>query len=124
MHSLWTAGRSLSLNQIHLLLAGTALAACSILAQTTSQVPSELKISEQHIQMNDATSRLLSTTTEKPSPTLELADTPAGNRRVFTLSGGQFAGDRLRGEVLAQASSDLLLVRADGSFQLDARLVL
>jgi hypothetical protein len=74
--------------------------------------------------MKELKSRHLFTITEKLCPTLELADTPAGNRRVFTVSGGQFVGDRLRGEVMAQASSDLLLVRSDGSFQLDARLVL
>jgi hypothetical protein len=33
---------------------------------------------------------------------LELGDTPAGNRRVFTVSGGKFIGDHLRGEVLPQ----------------------
>jgi hypothetical protein len=60
----------------------------------------------------------------KLPPTLELGDTPAGNRRVFTVSGGEFAGDRLRGEVLPQASSDLLLVRRDGSSQQDVRLIL
>jgi len=43
---------------------------------------------------------------------------------VFTVSGGEFTGDRLRGEVLPQAGSDLLLVRADGSFQQDVRLIL
>jgi len=57
-------------------------------------------------------------------PTLELGDTPAGKRRVFTVSGGHFAGERVRGEVLAQASSDLLLIRADDSYQIDARLLL
>jgi hypothetical protein len=43
---------------------------------------------------------------------------------VFNVSGGQFIGDRLRGEVLPQASSDLLLVRADASYQQDVRLIL
>ena len=74
--------------------------------------------------MKELNSRHVFTITEKLSPILELGGTPAGTRRVFTLSGGHFAGDRLRGEVLPQASSDLLLVRADGSFQLDARLIL
>jgi hypothetical protein len=57
-------------------------------------------------------------------PTLELGDTPAGKRRVFTVSGGQFAGERVRGEVLAQASSDLLLIRTDDTYQIDARVML
>lgn len=69
-------------------------------------------------------SRHLFTLTMKLPPTLELGDTPAGNRRVFTVSDGQFAGERLRGEVLPQASSDLLLLRADRSYQQDVRLIL
>jgi hypothetical protein len=64
------------------------------------------------------------TITMKLPPTLELGDTPAGKRRVFTVSGGQFIGDRLRGEVLPEGSSDLLLVRQDGSSQQDVRLIL
>jgi hypothetical protein len=69
-------------------------------------------------------SRPLFTISMTLPPTLELGATPAGNRRVFTVSGGTFAGDRLRGEVLAQGSSDLLLVRTDGSSQQDVRLLL
>jgi hypothetical protein len=43
---------------------------------------------------------------------------------VFTVAGGTFAGDRLRGEVLADGSSDLLLIRGDGTAQQDVRLLL
>jgi hypothetical protein len=60
----------------------------------------------------------------KLAPTLELGETPAGIRRVFTVSSGQFMGDRLRGMVRPQGGSDLLLVREDGSAQQDVRLVL
>lgn len=74
--------------------------------------------------MTELKSRHLFTITMKLAPTLELGDTPEGHRRVFTVSGGEFAGDRLRGEVLPQASSDLLLVRPDGSSQQDVRLIL
>jgi hypothetical protein len=74
--------------------------------------------------MTELKSRLLFSISMKLPPVMELGDTPAGNRRVFTVSSGQFTGDRLRGEVLTQASSDLLLVRSDGSSQQDARLVL
>jgi hypothetical protein len=116
--------QSLRSNRIYLGLAGTVFAVCSILPQTTSLVPSAANVKERSLAMKELKSRHLFTITEKLSPVLELGDTPAGNRRVFTLSGGQFAGDRLRGEVLPQASSDLLLVRSDGSFQLDARLIL
>jgi Protein of unknown function (DUF3237) len=74
--------------------------------------------------MPELKSRHLFTITMKLPPTLELGDTPSGNRRVFTVSGGEFAGDRLRGEILPLASSDLLLVRGDGSSQQDVRLIL
>jgi hypothetical protein len=74
--------------------------------------------------MTELKSRHLFTITMKLPPTLELGATPAGTRRVFTVSSGQFSGDRLRGEVLPQAGSDLLLVRADGTSQQDVRLIL
>ena len=74
--------------------------------------------------MPELKSRHLFTITMNLPPTLELGDTPAGQRRVFIVSGGQFAGDRLQGEVLPQASSDLLLVRKDGTSQQDVRLIL
>jgi hypothetical protein len=74
--------------------------------------------------MPELKSRHLFTIMMKLPPTLELGDTPAGNRQVFTVAGGEFAGDRIRGEVLPQASSDLLLLRTDGSSQQDVRLIL
>ena len=74
--------------------------------------------------MKELRSRPLFTLTMKLPPTIEMGGTPAGNRRVFTVSGGTFAGERLRGDVLAQGSSDLLLVRSDGSSQQDVRLLL
>ena len=74
--------------------------------------------------MPELQSRHLFTITMKLPPTLDLGDTPAGNRRVFTVSGGQFTGDRLRGVVLPEASSGLLLLRADRSYQQDVRLLL
>jgi hypothetical protein len=49
-------------------------------------------------------------------PIQTLGKTPAGDRRVVPVSGGTFTGERLRGEVLPHAGSDLLLARADGSF--------
>ena len=74
--------------------------------------------------MQELRSRPLCTITMTLPPTLELGETPAGTRRVFTVSGGTFAGDRLRGDVLGPGSSDLLLVRSDGSSQQDVRLLL
>lgn len=76
------------------------------------------------LNMKELRSQPLFTITMTLQPTLELGNTPAGNRRVFTVAGGTFAGARLRGDVLAQGSSDLLLVRTDGSSQQDVRLLL
>ena len=101
-----------------------AFTACALLAQTTLQVPSGPNVPKRSSRMTELKSRQLFTITMKLPPILELGDTPVGNRRVFTVSGGEFIGDRLRGEVLPQASSDLLLVRADGSSQQDVRLIL
>jgi hypothetical protein len=57
-------------------------------------------------------------------PPIGLGATPAGERRIVPISGGQFTGERLRGDVLPHAGADLLLIRADGSFQQDVRLAL
>ena len=111
-------------HQVFRLLVVVALAACALLAQTTPQVPSAQNVPTRSRAMTELKSRHLFTITMKLPPVLELGDTPAGNRRVFNVSGGQFIGDRLRGEVLPQASSDLLLVRADASYQQDVRLIL
>ena len=51
-----------------------------------------------------------------------LGKTPAGERRIIPVSGGSFTGDRLKGEILPHAGSDLLLTRSDGSYQQDVRL--
>lgn len=74
--------------------------------------------------MTELRSRHLFTVHMKLHPALELGDTPAGKRRLFTVAGGEFTGERLHGQVWPQGGSDLLLVRADGSRQQDVRLVL
>src|SRR4030095_6392521 len=74
--------------------------------------------------MTKLQSRHLFVLTMQLSPPLELGDTPAGKRRVWTVSSGTFTGDRIRGEVLPQPNADLLLIRADGSAQQDVRLIL
>ena len=74
--------------------------------------------------MTELKTRHLFRITMQLPPTLELGETPAGTRRVFIVSGGHFVGDRLRGDVLPQAGSDLLLTRADGSSQQDVRVIL
>lgn len=57
-------------------------------------------------------------------PTIDLGQTPAGGRRIFPVSGGQFEGERLKGAVSPLIGSDLLLTRQDGTFQQDVRLLL
>ena len=57
-------------------------------------------------------------------PIQVLGKTPAGERRIIPVSGGSFAGDRLKGAILPHAGSDLLLTRSDGSYQQDVRLAL
>lgn len=55
---------------------------------------------------------------------IDLGDTPAGRRRVATVTGGVFEGDRLSGEVLGTAGGDWMLLRPDGVLALDVRLQL
>lgn len=107
---------------IFALLAGLIFAGA--LAVGWPQCPSADKLPTRSLEMTELKSRHLFTVTMKLPPTLELGNTPAGNRRVFTVSEGQFIGERLKGEVLPQASSDLLLVRSDDSYQQDVRLIL
>ena len=73
--------------------------------------------------MKDLESTHLFTITIKLHPTEELGDTPAGRRRVFPVAGGEFIGEKVRGNILPMGS-DLLLVRADGSAQQDVRMLL
>lgn len=53
----------------------------------------------------------------------KMGETPRGNLRLDILGGGDFAGPRLNGEVLA-GGSDALLGLADGSVRPDVRLFL
>lgn len=57
-------------------------------------------------------------------PLQEVGVTPLGQRRIAPVSGGTFEGERVRGVVLPQAGLDWLLVRADGTIQLDVRMTL
>lgn len=74
--------------------------------------------------MKQLTSTHLFTITIDLLPPIEFGDTPAGKRRIFTVSGGNFVGDRIRGTIMPIIGSDLLLVRADGSAQQDVRMLL
>jgi hypothetical protein len=74
--------------------------------------------------MKELKSSHLFTITIHLQPTIELGSTPAGQRRVFVVAGGEFAGAKIRGTILPVIGSDLLLVRADGSAQQDVRMLL
>jgi hypothetical protein len=74
--------------------------------------------------MNELQSRHLFTLRIGLHPTIELGETPAGQRRIFAVSGGEFTGERIRGTIMPVIGSDLLLMRADGSAQQDVRLLL
>jgi hypothetical protein len=53
------------------------------------------------------------------APTMMLGDGPTGERRMVPITGGAFAGPRLRGKVLA-GGADRQLFRKDGVRRLDA----
>lgn len=55
---------------------------------------------------------------------VDLGATPAGQRRIATVTGGAFKGDRLSGTILAAPGGDWLLVRPDGATVLDVRITL
>jgi hypothetical protein len=56
-------------------------------------------------------------------PVRDLGDTPVGRRRIIGITGGSFAGARLRGRVLP-GGADWQVIRADGTAYLDARYTL
>jgi hypothetical protein len=53
------------------------------------------------------------------APMMDLGESPLGRRRIVPITGGTFAGPRLRGTVLA-GGADRQLVRKDGVTRLDA----
>ena len=53
----------------------------------------------------------------------QVGPAPGGTRVVGVVAGGTFEGDRLKGTILP-GGSDWIIVRADGAFTLDVRLVL
>ena len=55
---------------------------------------------------------------------VDLGDTPLGRRRIATVTGGEFQGERLRGSVAGTPGGDWLLLRPDGVLGLDVRLTL
>lgn len=55
---------------------------------------------------------------------VDLGATPMGTRRIATVSGGTFRGERLSGNIQAVPGGDWILVRPDGATILDVRVTL
>ncbi len=55
---------------------------------------------------------------------VDLGATPNGQRRIASVSGGTFKGERLNGTVQSPPGGDWILVRPDGTVVLDVRLTL
>jgi hypothetical protein len=55
---------------------------------------------------------------------VDIGDTPVGRRRIAHVAGGEFQGERLRGQVVAAPGGDWLLQRNDGVTVLDVRILL
>ena len=55
---------------------------------------------------------------------LDIGDTPLGRRRIASVTGGTFEGERLRGTVVGAPAGDWLLQRSDGVTVLDVRVLL
>lgn len=55
---------------------------------------------------------------------VDLGATPQGTRRIATVSGGTFRGERLSGKIQAVPGGDWILVRPDGATILDVRVTL
>ncbi len=69
------------------------------------------------------TRHLFTLTIEVPR-VVDLGATPNGHRRIATVGGGSFVGDRLRGTIQPSPGGDWLLLRPDGALVLDVRLTL
>ena len=55
---------------------------------------------------------------------IDLGATPAGGRRIASVTGGAFKGERLSGTIQPAPGGDWILVRADGATVLDVRITL
>ena len=54
----------------------------------------------------------------------DFGQTPYGHRRIASVAGGHFQGDRLRGTIQPTPGGDWLLLRNDGVLMLDVRISL
>ncbi len=56
-------------------------------------------------------------------PPATLTRTPSGDRQIVRIQGGEFSGDRLRGQIRPNGA-DWILNRPDGTTVLDVRMTL
>lgn len=68
--------------------------------------------------------RALFTITLEVPRIVDLGATPNGRRRIATVTGGNFEGERLRGTVHPAPGGDWIVSRPDGAMVLDVRLTL
>ena len=77
----------------------------------------------EEVDVSEIETEFLFTITLEVPPPLDLGETPYGSRRIASISGGSFEGPKLKGRVLP-GGGDWLLLRRDGTLQLDVRLTL
>ncbi len=70
-----------------------------------------------------STEHLFTMPVEVEMPLQMVGQTPIGDRRIAKVTGGTFEGPRMKGAIMP-GGGDWLLLRADGSLQLDVRLTL
>lgn len=69
------------------------------------------------------TEHLFTMPVEVEMPLQMVGQTPIGERRIAKVTGGTFSGPKMKGTILP-GGGDWLLLRADGSLQLDVRVTL
>ncbi len=69
------------------------------------------------------TKHLFTMPVEVEMPLQMVGATPIGDRRIAKVTGGSFAGPELKGTILS-GGGDWLLLRTDGTLQLDVRVTL
>jgi hypothetical protein len=74
--------------------------------------------------MSELKSRPLFDISITVDPPQDLGATPLGMRRIVTVTGGSFKGERVSGIIMPNAAADWILIRTDGSIQLDVRMIL
>ncbi len=73
--------------------------------------------------MSDLKTEFLFTMTADLAEAQNVGATPRGNRRIYYVTGGEFKGPKLKGDVLP-GGGDWALVRPDGVVALDVRATL